>query len=778
MRHNVQIFCAGLLAVALVSGCATGRAVRAADTAAGAGDWDTAAAYYRQALNESPDRLDVRTKLERATRLASAEHVTRARQLEAQDQIPGAIAEYRLAADLDPSNVHALQKAGELERLLRQQIEASRPRPPLAALREQGAQQSTIPRLPPNTIVPEMRFPRASVLDILTTLGNLTGINITYDALLEGNLSRPFSIDVKDVPLEDVLNQILQANQLAYTVRNPRTIFVYQDTPQNRQKYEELYVQQFFISNVEPNAILGQLNAVFGAGQTTTSVRPIFSLNEAARIINVRATAPMLQVIDAFIAANDRAQPEVLIEAEILEVDRAFLRQIGLDLSRFAFGFTFSPEVSPSLDPGTFPPVTPPPFNLNTLRGGISPADFYVTTPTALVHLLESNSNTRTLAKPSQRGTSGTKIILTMGQSVPIPTTTFQSQLGGPATIPTTAVDYQPVGVNLALTPTVTYDNEIILSDLTLEKSGLGPNLDIGGQNFPTITSRKATISATRLRDGESTLVAGLLLDEERRVGRSLPGVSSVPLLRNLFGNTENRIEETDIVMIITPRIVRGHGLTADDVRPTYVGTGQNIAPSPSPPLLTPEGLGLTPTPAAPPASAPAPAPTVPPAAAAPIVPVTPAQGTPANGNGTNGQTRVILSPPSTGPTGALLAGGGPYTMPIQIAGASDLSTLSLTITYDPSVVTQATATPGSFMAQGGVASTFVPGIDGASGRIDLAFSRPGAGIGATGSGLLAAIAFTAGEAGSTEIRVTGVGTTSKGETVPLQFTPARVTVR
>lgn len=790
--HGPSALCAGLLTLALVAGCATGRAVRSADDAAKSGDWDMAVTYYRQALEGSPDRVDVRTKLERATRLASAEHMTRARDLEAQDQIPGAIAEYRLASDLDPSNQLALQKANELERTLRAQMEAARPMAPMAALRQQGAQNSEIPRLPPNTVVPEMRFQNASVRDILATLAKLTGINISFDQGIDGPLSRPYPIDLQQTPIEDVLNQILQANGLTYEVRNARTIFVYLDNAANRAKYEAQYLQTFYISNADPADIIAQLNQLV-TGTQMTSAKPVITPNKASNTINVRASAQMLSVIESFIHANDRARPEVLIEAEILEVDRAFLRQLGLDLSRFALGFTFSPEVSPSLDPGTFPPANPPPFNLNTLSRGVSAADFYMTTPAALIQLLETNQNTRTLAKPSQRGTSGSKIILTMGQDVPIPTTTFQSSLGGPATIPTTAVDYQPVGVNLALTPTVTYDNDIILSDLILEKSGLGANLDIGGQSFPTIISRKANIAAARLRDGESTIIAGLLLDEERETAKSLPGLSSIPFFRNLFGNTEKRVEQTDIVMIITPRIVRGHGLTPDDVRPRYVGTGQSLALSPSPPMLAPDA----PTPASAPANAPAPitprpasqpqapgalppatAPATAPPVAAPIVPITPVPPPAAAAPAPDNQTRVILSAPSAGPTGALLAGGGPHTMPIQISGAADLATLTLTITFDPSVMKTPTVTAGSFMAQGGAASSFAPGIDAAAGRIDIAFSRPGAGRGAAGAGLLAAIAFMAGDAGSTDVRITGMGTTSTGQTVALQFTPARVTVR
>jgi general secretion pathway protein D len=799
-------YCAPLLAVALLVGCATGNAVRSGDTAVSEGDWDSAVTFYRAALGENPDRTDLKIKLERATRMAAAEHVTRARQLEEQDQLPGAVAEYRLAADLDPSNVLAGQKAGELEARIRERVEAARPRTPVDALRDQGAQTSTIPRLDPRAVVAELRFPNASVRDILVTISKLTGINVNYDQGLDAALSRPYPIDVQQTPLEEVLNQILQANNLTFKVQNSRTIFVYQDTIANRTRYEDQYIQTFYLSSANAQQMLAQINQLIGA--TQMAVRPVVTANEATNTLSVKATAPVLQVIDSFLKANDRSVPEVMIEAEILEVDRAFLRQMGLDLSQWALGFTFSPEVSPGNTPGVFPPTSPPPFNLNTISRGISAADFYMTSPTALIQLLESNSNTRTLAKPSTRGAAGRPVILTMGQEVPIPTTVFQaSAVGGVANVPTTSVNYVPVGVNLRFTPTVTYENEIILSDLELEKSGLGANLEVGGQSFPTIVSRKAA-SSIRLRDGESTMIAGLLLDEERTTARTLPGLSNIPLIRNILGGTENQVTETDIVMIITPRIVRGHGLTAADVRPQYIGTGQNMSSTGAPQLMTPETLGTTapapgpmppaaaPTPPAP-ANAPAlpplptttpvpevppPSPVAPPAAlapsspAAPIVPVAPAG--PAAPAIDDAQTRVILLAPSTGPGGTLLAGGGPHTVPIQIVGATDLATLSLTISYDPSVIKAPTVTAGSFMGQGGVQSTFVPGIDGTTGRIDLAFARPTSTPGATGTGLLAAIAFRAGDPGVTEIRITGVGTTSKGLSVPLQFSTGRVTVR
>ena len=773
-----------LMAAILLAGCATTRAVRGGDAAAGRGDWDTAVTFYREAIGREPGRADLRIKLERATRMASAEHVARARQLEEQNQLPGALAEYRLAVDLDPSNVLAAQKAADIDARIRAELEAARAQTSLAARREEST-AGAIPRLDPRAIVPEMRFD-ASVRDILDTLSSLTGINILYDQDLDPLLSRPYAIDVQETPVEEVLNQILTANVLTFRVENPRTIFVYQDTPTKRMQYEYQYMQHFHLSTSVASELASQINTFIGTNGV--AVRPTVVADDASNTLTVRATAPVLEIIESFVNAKDRAVPEVLIEAEILEVDRTYLRKLGLNLSQWAFGFAFSPEVGPALEPGTLPPATPPPFNLNTLSNGVSAADFYMTSPSALIDLLESNSSTRTLAKPSTRGMAGRPVILTMGQDVPIPTTVFQSAAGGGvANIPTTSVTYQPVGVNLKFVPVVTYDDEVILSDLVLEKSGLGANLEVGGQTFPTIVSRKAE-SSIRLRDGESTLIAGLLLDEDRNTTRGMPGTTGVPLIRNILGGSDDRREQTDIVMIITPRIVRGQGLTAEDLRPMFVGTGTNMTTSPTTPLLSPEALGLpaepggavtTPSPA-PAAPTPSPAPAAPGASApqpGPIVPIVPiGPDAQAPGAPPAGQAQVTVVPPSA--PGGLLAGGGPYTVPLQIAGASDIATVSLTITYDASVLSNPTVAPGSFMDQGNVSSTFVPAVDAAAGRIDIAISRPPAGTGAAGNGVLAAVMFQGGQAGSTEITVTGVATSTAGRAVPLAFANATVTVR
>jgi len=491
-----------------------------------------------------------------------------------------------------------------------------------------------------------------------------------------------------------------------------------------------------------------------------------------------------------------------MIEAEILEVNRKFVRQLGIDFSQWALGFTFSPEVAPP-NTGTVAnaiPAQPPPFNLNTLSQGVSAADFYLTSPSALISLLESNQKTKVLARPQLRGRDGAQMQLRLGDLVPIPTTVFNSAAaGGIANVPTTSVNYQSVGVNLNFTPRVTYQDEIILDNLLLEKSGLGAFINVGGQDFPTIVSRSATASV-RLRDGESNLLAGLLSDQDRTTIKSLPGLTKLPILRSIFGNSDSQVDQTDIVMIITPRILRSHELKPSDLRPMYIGSGSNFGAGAAPPLISPDApiggtggaapptqplagppgagappptpIGGDPQPAAPPPPAP------PTATRAPgVVPIqaVPAGGQPATPAAASRPTISITMP--SGPEG-LAAGGGPYTAPIQITGAENVSTMSISLNFNPSVLKPLGVTPGTFMNQGGVSATFVPGVDAANGRIDIAISRPASQGGASGQGLLASITFQAGAAGSGQVTMTGVATATTGQPIPLVFTGATVIVK
>lgn len=778
VRTRMQRSAVLVLALTIVAGCATGRAVRQGQQAGGRGDWDAAVAYYRAALASDPGRIDVKIALQRATAAASAEHVARARELEAQEQWSAAAAEYRLAADLDPANVFAAAKAVAIERKLREEIDALRPPSRMDTLRDQARQVSTIPVLADPRAPVNLRFTNTAVREILSSIGAFVGVNISFveQPNIGPQLSRPYSIDLQGETLESALHQVLNANSLTFKVINPRGILIYGSDQNGRTAHDDVFVQVFYLSHVEAQEMQQLLSQLI---QQVPGVRPQVVLNKNTNALTVRATQPVLQIFDQLIRANDKPKAEVLIDVEILEVDTQRVKQLGLNLSQYALGFTMSPEVAPPNTASTpnAIPGQPPPFNLNTVSQGVSTADFYATVPSALIRLLESDTNTKLLARPQLRGQERANLSLNLGEEIPIPTTTFAAQAPGAiANSPVTSFNYRTVGVVLTIVPRVSFDGEIIL-EVTVESSRVGPNIDVAGTSMPSFGSRRA-VTTLRMRDGESNLLAGLIKEEDRSTVRGLPGLNRIPFIRSLFGGTDTTVGSSDIVMIITPRILRSQELTPADLAPMYVGTGNNFGASSQPPLITEQSLaGGGTTIAPPPTGAQAPPPAAPPATppagrAVGIVPVVP--DAPPTLPAPGGQARIVVTPPG----GVLQVGGPPYSVPLTLTNASNMSSVTLSVTYNPAVLRATMVNEGNVMRADGATTSFVPKIDTATGRIDLAVTRPGDTVGAIGNGLLASIVFEAIGPGQSQIAIAGVAMNAAGQQVPLQLVPATVTAK
>ena len=423
-----------IVVAALTAGCAAGRAFRRGQEAARAGDWDAAVTHYTRAVQERPDSPEYKIALERAQQSAAQEHISRARQLEQKDQLDAALLEYRRALDLDATNRLAAARAAELERTIRDRIEASRPRPRIDALREQAQRQGPPPLLNLRTRLKGLNFNQASVRDILNVIGTNAGISVTFDRDFQ---DRAYSIELEDVTVEEALQQIMAANQLFYKVVNPKTILVANDRADKRLLYEEMVVRVFYISHVDAQELSQLVTTIMRVPQMP--IAPVIMPNKTANTITVRATAQIADIIERIISANDKPRAEVVIDVQILEVNRARAKQYGLNLNAYALGLMFSPEVAPpnTSTPPTSPPPSPPPFNVNTISQGVSTADFYMNVPTALIRFLESDSHTKTIAKPQLRGAEGTKLTLNLGDDVPVLQTVFGAAApGGFATTP------------------------------------------------------------------------------------------------------------------------------------------------------------------------------------------------------------------------------------------------------------------------------------------------------------------------------------------------------
>jgi general secretion pathway protein D len=769
----------GVAAVAsvalLLAGCAANRAYGRGEAAARVGDWDAAVEHYRQALQQDPERADFQIALERAMLSASIQHLDQARVFEVRGQLEDALREYRRASQYDPTNRQIAGKVSEMERRIRDLAEAQRPTPTIQQL-QQAARQSPEPLLNPASREPiDWVYNNASLRDILNSMGMAAGINVTYERDYQ---DRSYTIQLRGVTFEQALSQVLAANQLFYKIINERTIMVIPDNAQKRALYEEQVIRTFFVSHSDATELAQILNGIIRI--PALAVAPQIVANKTNNTITVRASANIAAIIERIVEQNDNPKAEVIIDVQILEVNRSRAKTFGIDLTAYAMGLTFSPETDPRAAEAD---AAVPPFNLNTITRGISTADFYLSVPSAIVQFLESDSQTRLIAKPQLRGAEGQEITLNLGEEIPVPATVFTPVAQGGANFnPLTSFNYRPVGVNIQVTPRVTFDGDIIL-DLLVESSTLGTPIEVAGQILPAFGSRKVQ-TRLRLRDGESNLLAGLLREDERRSLRGIPGLLRLPVLRSLLASNDTEISQTDIIMLLTPRIVRTQELTLADVSPIFIGSQQSLGLGGPPPLIA-APVDATPEPAPVAAAAPAAAPpagpgviVVPPGSSpipgtttVPAAPVAAPPGVAAPAVG--GQ--IVLTPP--GPD--FRVGAGPYTVPISIMGASQVSSVSITLTFNPAALRVRSVQEGSFMRAGGIGATFTQQVDAAAGRVDIAIVRPGDATGVAGTGLLGAVLFDAVGGGPANLTITGSAAAPRGTPLQLQFnTPPAVTVR
>ncbi len=738
-----------LAATLVVAGCAAGRAFRQGDVALRAGDLDQAVVHYRTAVQASPNNPHYKIALERAMLAASRSHFDRAKEFEAQDQLEAARGEYRLASEYDPTNRQAAAKVAALDQTIRERVEAARPRPAIEQMRERARAASAEPILNPASREPlNLRFTNASLRDIFNFIAGATGINVTYDRDVT---DRPATVQLDGVTLEQALQQILTVNQLSYKVLSERSILVFPDTPPKHTQYDEQVVRTFYVSHADVTELTQLLSSIIRL--PGIPIQPVIQFNKTANTIVVRGTSSVVEIIEKIITQNDKPRAEIVFDVEILEVDRARVKQFGLNLSEYALGGIFSPEVAPGGGATTTPPGTggttapspgnstsptgvrsPGAFNLNTISRGASTADFYLAVPTAFVRFLESDTNTKLVAKPQIRGLEGQKITLNLGDEIPIVSTSYTPiATGGVGVNPLNSFQLKPVGINIDITPRVTLEGDVVI-DLNVESSSRGADVNVAGTNYPSFGSRKVG-TRLRLRDGESNMLAGLLREDERRSLSGFPGAVRVPILKQLFSNNDQLVAQTDIVMLLTPHIVRTHGITESDLRPIYIGSQQNLGVGGPPPLIAGTPEPSTAAPAAGAATAPASAPRSPAAAPgaapsgqvqlpagttlAPPPGTTPVPGTvvvpapaapppeqlPPSPQAAPGQPADLPAQPGAPPPAAAAnappitspglglaqvvatppgqpfrVGGGPYTVPISITNVSRLSMITVTV--------------------------------------------------------------------------------------------------
>jgi general secretion pathway protein D len=422
---------------------------------------------------------------------------------------------------------------------------------------------------------------------------------------------QPVTIDLRNATFEEALASLSMATRNFYRVTAQRTVTIIPDTPAKRTEYEEEIVQTFYLSNADVKETLDLLRIVID----NRRLAPITATNA----LSIKDTPERVAAAGRLIAAIDKARPEVIIDVELMEIDRTRLREYGLQIASPG-----SPGINGTVD------VNRQGLTLRDLRNLSQSGVFLTSLPALFYRLLKSDSSTRVLANPQLRTSEGMTASARFGERVPVPVTTFAPiATGGVAQQPITSFNYENIGVNIDITPRTHHDDEVSLALKILVSSISGT----GFGDLPTFGNREIS-TVIRLRDGETNLLAGLIRDDERNVAAGIAGLSDVPVVGRLFAHNRRETQETDIVLTLTPRIVRILQLSEDDLRPFRVGrgagTGGGIIDLP---IEIPGGQPPGAQPGAPPPSPP-PAPPATPSPAVPIQPPTPqpAPGPPPTG--------------------------------------------------------------------------------------------------------------------------------------------------
>src|SRR5262245_61349708 len=556
-----------LLSVA-AAGCASSSFVRHGRDAERRQDYDRAVIEYGKAVRQNPDNADARLALERAKLRASQDHFSRARRFAALGKLDQALVEYEVASELNPTN-------GEIDDELR--ATRNKLRAKVAASREGKTElQTLIERArdlpPPGLDLPSgvkmpasLTFRDASSRDVFTGVARLAGISITFDTAFRDT---PVTVDLRNASLDDALNTVAGATRTFFRVTAPKTVVVIPDTPAKRREYEEEIVRTFYLSNADLKETMDLLRMVLDARRISPTT--------ATNALTIKDTPERIAAAGRVLSAIDKARPEVIIDVELLEVDRTKLQEYGLQIA--------SNSSTPTGLNGTVSVNTPGGAGAATLQTlkNLTAADVLATgLPTLYYRLLKTDANTRTLANPQLRTTDGVTAKARFGEQVPVPVTTFQPiATRRTAQQPITSFNYQNIGVNIDITPRTHHDDDVSLqlSVVVSNISGTG----FGG--LPTFGNREIT-TLIRLRDGETNMLAGLIRDDERNSLDGVPGLVDIPLVGRLFAHNTKSTQQTDILLTLTPHIIRVLDLSEADLRPFRVGR-DSLAPITELPVL------------------------------------------------------------------------------------------------------------------------------------------------------------------------------------------------
>jgi general secretion pathway protein D len=747
-------------------------------------DYDTAFDFYQRAVAKSPNDLTFKTALYRVRVTASAVHMTKGRKLIQGGDEQGALVEFLHAAEIDPGNEAAQQEIDKVRKHQGQMPVQAETTVPMNAAQQQELDSIGSPVvLKPLSNEPLTLHYSEDAKVVYQAIGKAAGVNVLFDP---DYTAKRITVDLNNESLLDSLRIVGVMSNTFWRPITDNTIFVAQNTTQKRRDLDETAVQTFYLTNAwQPNDLTDVQQAI---RNVLTGVK-IFAVPSQNAIV-VRGTPDELLLAQKLINDLDKARSEVVVDIAILEVSKNWERTLGISWPS-SVGIALQP---PNLNNSSTTTTTTTTGTTGTTDNGTSPSlydlshlkatDFSVNIGSATANLLLTDSNTKNLASPRIRATDAQKATFKVGSRIPIATGSYQT---GAATavvssLVNTQFQYQDVGVNIEMTPTVHYDHDVTLK-IKIEVTAQSGSVTISGVTEP-ILSQRVVDQVIRLREGEASILGGIQDKQDSTSWTGIPGLSSIPILKYLFGSKDHTISDDELVFLVVPHIVRSQTLDRANLRTIDTGVGatvelrhiSNPAPTSSAPPLAP----------APPVRAPAETrPTigvVPGQSAIAAAPAALAQITAsADVNGQTAAAAVPTSadtppgpatPPAPGgvnvmfsPPGSPVAVGGTFQVPVVLTGAKDVASVPLQVQYDSTKLSLVNVTPGDLLGRDNQNVALVHRDDG-PGSITINAARPPGVAGVSGAGVVCVLSFQAKQAGNSTLSMTRAGAMNSAQQV------------
>jgi len=532
-------------------------AFKAGEHAEKQNDYDTAYQAYKKAHDSSPSDPKYMAAYLRMRFYASSQQIHAGQTLRDEGKEEEALTEFRLAAQIDPSNFEARgQVRRSTDEVQKQLSEKSAPKAKEDTILEQEAREAAGPvALEFKSDFPVSIQMTATTDIIYKTIGKLGGFNILVDPEY-----KPLKItfELKDVTVREALNMLAVQSKTFWRPLSSNTIMVAADNSGKRKELEQSVMKTFYLRNA---ATAADLQQAAGTLKGILDIKAI-QVTPELRSLTIRGTPDQMVLAQRLLADIDKPKSEVVIEVIVMEVSRDRIRTLGANLPT---------TVSASIAPGGSTSGSSS-LNLNSFAG-LGANDIAVSVGGASFTALASDSNTKVIQRPEIRVMDSEKASLKIGDRIPIATGSFQSGLTQGVN---TQFQYIDVGVKIDITPYVHAGNDVTLK-MSLEVSSVTGEQTIDGVTEPTIGQRTIDHEA-RLADGEVNLIGGILNDTETTSLSGYPLISKIPILKYLFGQENKQRNQSEIVFAIIPHVIRTPGITDDNLKMVDLGNANSVS--------------------------------------------------------------------------------------------------------------------------------------------------------------------------------------------------------